>query len=116
MAKRKKDWIRITTPEGKDMICSPDYIKKLLDLKDVNSYLFLSMYRRIQQLEDNVDVLERPIIKQKILELLKGNGFHTEGWITRRVWHAKYRHVRELQMENRLTTKKSRYHTLYGLA
>jgi hypothetical protein len=113
--KRKEEWIYIQTPEGKQLIASPDYIKKLLNLEDVNSYLFTSMYRRIQQLEDIVEKLEAPIRREAILELLKDDGkFHTQQWITSRVPRARCYDVRALESEGKLTMKKSGNHVLYG--
>lgn len=113
--KRNQDWIRIEEPNGTQKIASPNYIKKLLDITDVSSYLFNSLFERIHQLEDLVDKLEAPMRKESILELLKDGKFHRQDWITRRVARARCSDVRALEIERKLTMKKSGNHTLYGL-
>lgn len=76
---RTQEWIKITTPEGKDMIASPSYVKKLMGIDLSN------VFNRVHRLEQKIDRLESPGRQEKIIELLRENGKHNRIWIENRV-------------------------------
>ena len=108
MTKRKKDWIQIKTPDNKEMIASPSYIKELLniDVFDVEN-----LNRIIEDLKNRIKVLERPQKKKRILKLLETGEWHNRSWLENRVPHVTYWMIRELIdelcSEGKLQTKKS---------
>lgn len=77
--KRKDDWIKIVTPENKNMIASPNYIKKLL------RFDLSTIYNRIIQLEKKVNTLESPQRQEKIINLLRDKGKHNKMWLDHRI-------------------------------
>ena len=89
-SERKEDWINITTPEGKKMIASPGYVKKLLgvDLSNV--------YNRLERIERQLERLEAPGRQEEILKLLRENGKHNLIWISNRVMNYQWYDLRDL--------------------
>ncbi len=77
--KRKDDWIDITTPEGKKMIASPNFIKRLLGL-DLSG-----VFNRLERLERKVKKLEAPQRQAKIISLLRKKGKHNRTWLKNRI-------------------------------
>lgn len=82
--KRKEDWIKIFTPKNKEMIASPQYVKKLLGLDLSN------IYNRLIHMEEKIDKLESPIRQEKIIGLLRDYGKHNEIWLDNRVHYLWY--------------------------
>jgi hypothetical protein len=116
MSKRTKEWIQIIEPDGTHKIASPEWIKKHLGLDGVDSNLITSMYRRIQELEGKVGVLEKPIRQKRIVDLLKEDGgFHTQEWISNRTPGYKWGDVWGLLKSGIVEEKMSGHHKLYGI-
>lgn len=109
-SERKEDWIEITTPEGKKMIASPSYIKKLLGL-DLST-----IYNRIERLERRVDLLESPGRQAQILELLYKHGKHNWIWIFNRVENVQRSDIKELVDTGLIVESKARFGTMYSCA
>jgi hypothetical protein len=114
--KRKQDWIKITTPENKEMIASPEYIKKLLDISGIDKTSFYNHSRRISYLENRIVFLESPMRREKIIKLLERDGEpHTIRWIEGRISGFRYYDLDYLLENNLIIESKSGTHTLYGL-
>ena len=79
MSKRKEDWILIYTADNKHMIASPANVRKLLNLDLSN------IYKRLISAEEKIDRLEAPQRKEKIIEVLRGQGKHNRIWLFNRV-------------------------------
>ena len=109
-SKRKTDWIEITTPEGKKMIASPRYIKKLLGLD------LLNVYNRIERLERSVDLLKSPGRQAQILELLYKHGKHNQVWISNRVSNYQWYDISELVSSGLIVESKAGSVTMYSCA
>ena len=77
--KRKENWINIETPEGKKMIASPEFVKKMMGLDLSN------IYNRLIRMESQIDKLESPQRQEKIIETLRGQGKHNRLWLDYRV-------------------------------
>ena len=77
--KRKEDWIYITTPEGKKMIASPNYIKNLLGLDESG------IFNRLERLERKIERLEAPQRQEEIISLLREHGKHNGFWLNNRL-------------------------------
>jgi hypothetical protein len=60
MSEQKTDWIYIQTPENKQMIARPEYIKKLLGLNDLEQKVkwqeqrTSTLFEKFQKLEDEI--------------------------------------------------------------
>ena len=77
--RRKKNWIKIFTPDNEDKIASPDYVKKLMGIDLSN------IHRRLIRLEEKMDKLESPQRQEKIIDALRGQGKHNRSWLENRV-------------------------------
>lgn len=106
---RKQEWIKITTPEGKDMIASPSYVKKLMGID------FSNVFNRIQRLELKIDRLESPERQKQIIELLRENGKHSRIWIENRVYDYRWYDLDELLKKGLLIETKSGSVTMYAV-
>lgn len=107
-SKRSEEWIQITTPEGKKLIASPSYIKKLLGLDLSN------VYNRLQELEYKVDRLEAPSRQAKILQLLHEHGKHNKFWIQNRVRNYQWYDVGQLLEAGLIVASKAGSVTMYS--
>ena len=110
MSKRKENWIRIVTPEGKYMIASPQSIKKLMGLDDDPRIIL----NRILTLEIKVNRLELPHRQEEILKLLQENGAHTKIWLVNRVPNFKWGDLEPLIKDGRIIQSKSGTHNMYS--
>lgn len=110
MSKRKENWIRIITPEGKYMITSPQNIKKLMGL-DVDPRIILN---RILDLEHKVTKLELPQRHEKILKILHGEGARTKIWLFNRVPNFRWDDLDPLINDGRILESKSGTHNMYS--
>jgi len=91
MSKRTEVWICVIEPDNKSKIASPGYIKSLLGIDKIEA--------RISEINKVIDVLEKPIRKQKILHVLNDGKPHTEGFIKRRLADYHYSDFSELKDE-----------------
>lgn len=114
--KRKREWIQIIEPDGTEKIASPSWLKKHLDLEGIDTTLFNSMWRRIGQLEEKVDLLMIPVIEQRIVDVLtEDKGMRTQQWISRRVSGFECGLVWDLVKKGVLEERMSGHHKLYGI-
>lgn len=115
MSKRKKEWIHIQTPENKNLIASPEYIRKLIGVDN----WFGTLNRELSRLEDRIKILERPLKKKKILQLLANREKHNSTWIENRVPNMSYWLIRELLSElvseGKLQTEKAGTQQMYSI-
>lgn len=109
-SERKEDWIRIVKPTGQYRMASPSYVKKLLgvDLSNV--------YRRIERIERQLDRLEAPGRKEKILKLLRENGKHNVVWISNRVMNYQWEDLRDLIKTGWIVESKTGSQSMYSCA
>lgn len=121
--KRETDWVHIQTPENKNMIASPNYVFNLLNLQykfnDLHSQ-FNRVWEFLNKIENRITILERPIKKQEVLNLLKKEkGKHNASWFEARIFNIGYREIRfllhELETEKKLIRSKSGSQTMYEL-
>ena len=105
---RKEDWINITTPDGKKMIASPRYVKKLLNID------LLNIYNRIEGLERTIDHLEAPGRQAKILKLLQEQGKHNLVWISNRVPNYQWYDIHSLLSQGLIVESKAGSVTMYS--
>ena len=114
MTERKEDWVKIQTPDNKEMIASANYIKKLLT---IGVFDVENLNRKIEDLNNRIKVLERPQKKKRILKLLETGEWHNRSWLENHVPHVTYWMIRELIdelcSEGKLQTKKSGTQPLY---
>ena len=110
--KRKEEWIKIYTPEGKDMIASPQYVKNLLGIKEVD---LSNLYNRLQRLEYQIERLASPGRQKRIIELLRENGKHNLEWIRNRVINYQGYDLDELIDTGLIVMTKSGTHPMFSL-
>ena len=107
---RKSDWIHIIEPDGSNKIAAPSYITQLLGLEDVKPET-RRLFKRIVAIEEQVDELRKPSIKQRILTLLENGERHNKRWFERRIssagWYLIYQCLSELVEEDVLTITKA---------
>lgn len=106
--KRTEEWIQITQPDGKKMIASPDYIRKLLGLDLTN------VFNRLQRLERTVDLLEAPGRQAEILKLLHEHGKHNQSWIKNRVSNFQWYDIAQLLEAGLIVHSKAGTGTMYS--
>jgi len=107
---RTEEWIYIITPEHKTVIASPSYVAQLMGV--------CALKEQIQKLEFRISLLEQPMRRKMILDLLKKHGgSHTQRWFRSRMKPIlpRYYDLLELENEGKLKISKSGHHTLYGL-
>ncbi len=109
--KRKRNWIKISTPENEDRIASPEYVKRLMGL-DVN---FQVLNNRIQKLEYKMDRVEAPQRHKEILRLLEKYGKHNLTWIKNRVSNYQWYDLSDLIDRKLIVESKSGTVTMYRL-
>lgn len=107
--KREKDWVKITTPENKDMIASPEYVKRLLGL----GLPYLRV--RLNTLEFKIKKLESPLRQETIVRVLRIYGKHNRIWLSNRVSYEWY-DLDELIKKGIVIKTKSGTQTMYELA
>lgn len=108
--KRARDWIKIITPENKEMIASPSYIKKLLNIDLSN------IYNRLQSAEYKIGKLGSSSRQETIINLLRENGKHNLIWIQNRVNNYQWYDLRDLITKGIIIETKSKTHTMYELS
>ena len=108
--KRTEEWIQITDPDGKRLIASPSYIRKMLGLDLTN------VFNRLQRLERHVDRLEAPGRQEKILQLLHEHGKHNRTWIDNRVSDFQWYDMSALLEKGLIVTSKAGSVTMYSCA
>ena len=111
-AKRKEDWIEIVTPEDENRMASPQYIRKLLGIKDVD---LSNVWNRLLRLENKITKLESPARQEKITELLRKNGKHNLTWISNRVSDYEWYDIMELLKKGIVNKTRSGSQILYSL-
>lgn len=110
--RRREDWISIKTPDGRDMIASPVYIRKLLGITKDRENVFI----RLERLERKMDRLEAPGRQEEILRLLRKHGKHRKIWIKNRVSNYQWYDLGELLQKDLIVESKSGTITLYSYA
>jgi len=103
MTNRTEVWIHIIEPDGTNKIASPSYIKSLLGIDKIEA--------RISEINKVIDVLEKPMRKQKILRVLNDGKPHTERFIKRRL--ADYRYLDLLELKDEGHIKREIHGTQY---
>ena len=99
LTERKEDWIHIIQPDDANRIASPAYIKKLLGIDILES----SVRSEIENVKWHIKELEKPMRKQKVLELLKSGEHHCFEWFQNRSYPPiELRDLEELVAEGKL--------------
>lgn len=110
--RRTEEWIQITDPDGKKMIASPSYIRKLLDITTDKRNLTY----RLNELERKIERLGAPGRQEEILKLLRESGAHNRFWIRNRVPNYQRYDLRELLQNGLIVESKSGTVTMYSCA
>ena len=107
-SERGENWINITAPDGKKMIASPSYVKKLLNFDLSN------IYNRLQRIEHKIDRLEAPERQAEILKLLQENGKHNLVWISNRVSNYQWYDIHSLLDQGLIVKSKAGPVTMFS--
>jgi len=94
MTNRTEVWIHVVEPDDTNKIASPSYIKSLLGIDNIEN--------RISEINKVIDVLEKPMRKQKILHVLSDGKPHTGVFIKRRLADYRFLDLLELKDEGHI--------------
>ncbi len=67
---RTEDWVHIQTPKTENLIASPSYIRKLLNLPFSTTTDISNIFARLNNLERYMDILAKPIRQKEILDFM----------------------------------------------
>ena len=113
MTERSEKWFRMQDEDGFNILVAPATVKERLGIEDIKRFLEWNQ-RRIEGLEVRIEVLEEAPRRAKIIEALRGQGWHNATWIRNRT-KARSTDLEALVDQGKIQAIDRGFHTMYAV-